>query len=68
MTLKEAFDMIDRRETPEQYEKRIKRLRKLNNERYDLEDKIEVLGAQDPRSEKAKNRLARVLDEIKKLS
>ena len=66
MTLAQAFEMIDRGETPEQYEKRVKRLRRLYNERYDLEDAIEVLG-DDPRADKKKKRLAKVVAMIETL-
>lgn len=66
MTLAQAFEMIDRGETPEQYEKRVKRLRRLLNERYDLEDAIEVLG-DDPRADKKKKRLAKVVAMIEML-
>ena len=66
MTLAQAFEMIDRDETPEQYEKRVKRLRRLYNERYDLEDAIEVLG-DDPRADKKKKRLAKVVAMIETL-
>ena len=66
MTLAQAFEMIDRGETPEQYEKRVKRLRRLYNERYDLEDAIEVLG-DDPRADKKKKRLAKVVVMIEML-
>lgn len=59
MTLYEALKMIERGETPEQYEKRMKKLRRLYNERYDLEDAVEVLG-DDPRAEKKRARLAKV--------
>lgn len=59
MTLVEVFEMIDRGETPEQYKKRIKRLRRLANERDDLEDAIAILG-NDPRADKKRKRLAKV--------
>ena len=59
MTLAQAFEMIDRGETTEQYEKRVKRLRRLSNERYDLEDAIAILG-NDPRADKKRKRLAKV--------
>ena len=67
MTLAQAFEMIDRGETPEQYEKRVKRLRRLKNEQYDLEDAIQVLG-DDPRADKKRKRLAKVktlIDQLK---
>lgn len=67
MTLAQAFEMIDRGETPEQYEKRVKRLRRLVNEQYDLEDAIQVLG-DDPRADKKRKRLIKVktmIDQLK---
>lgn len=66
MTLAQAFEMIDRGETPEQYEKRVKRLRRLINEQYDLEDAIQVLG-DDPRADKKRRRLTKVLVMIEQL-
>ena len=42
-TIDQALEMISRGETPEQYEKRVKRIRKLVNEREDLQDAIDVL-------------------------
>ena len=66
MTIAEALDMIQRGETPEQYEKRVKRLRRLSNERYDLEDAIAVLG-DDPRADKKRRRLTKVLVMIEQL-
>ena len=59
MTLEQAFEMLFRDETPEQYKKRLARIKRLANERYDLIDAIEVL-ADDPRAEKKKKRLAKV--------
>ena len=59
MTIAQALEMIDRGETPEQYEKRVRRIRRLANERDDLQDAIEVLG-DDPRAEKKRARLAKV--------
>lgn len=58
--------MIARGETSEQYEKRVKRLRRLYNEKYDLEDAIDVLG-DDPRADKKKTRLAKVNAMIEEL-
>lgn len=59
MTLEQALDCISRGETQEEYEKRHKRLRRLANERDDLEDAIEVLG-DDPRAEQKQKRLKKV--------
>lgn len=70
VTLAEALEMIVRGETNEQYEKRIKKLRRYCNERYDLEDAIEVLEG-DPmykeKLEKKKARLKKVLKYIDEL-
>lgn len=69
MTLEEALEMIERRETPEQYQKRVKRIRRLANERDELRDAIEILDEyEDPRAEKKKKRLAAVLDELERLT
>ena len=59
MTLEQALDCMIRGETKEEYEKRHKRLRRLANERDDLEDAIEVLG-DDPRAEQKQKRLKKV--------
>ena len=59
MTLYEALEMVERGETPEEYKKRISKIRRYANERNDLEDAIEVLG-DDPRAEKKRARLAKV--------
>lgn len=66
MNITDALEMIERGETPEQYEKRIKRLRRLCNERDDLIDSIQVL-ADDERSRKRKERLQKVLCEIERI-
>ena len=66
MTLSEAFEMIDRGETPEQYHKRITKIRRLYNKKYDLEDAIEVLG-DDPRAEKKIKRLEKVNETLAEL-
>lgn len=50
MTLAQALEAIERGETPEQYKKRMARIRRLTNEQYDLEDAIDVLG-DDPRAD-----------------
>lgn len=59
MTIDEAIDAICRDETPEQYKKRLAKIRRLTNERDYLEDAIEVLEG-DPRQEKKIKRLAKV--------
>ena len=69
MTITQAFDMIGRGETPEQYEKRINRLRRLATERDDLEASLTVLtdpDEADKRDKKCK-RLEKVLSEIDRL-
>lgn len=66
MTIYEALEMIDRGETPEEYEKRVKKIRKYSKEKDDLEDAIEVLG-DDPRVIKRKKRLAKVNELLEKL-
>lgn len=42
-TINQALEMISRGENPEQYEKRIKRIKRLANERDDLQDAIDIL-------------------------
>lgn len=59
LTLEQALDCVSRGETQEEYVKRHKRLRRLANERDDLEDAIEVLG-DDPRAEQKQKRLKKV--------
>lgn len=66
MNLEQAIEAIMRGETSEQYKKRQARLRRLANERDDLMDAIEVLG-DDPRAEKKKARLEKVLKMIEEL-
>lgn len=66
MTLAQAFDMIERGMTPEEYEKRLKRLRRLYDEKYYLEDAIAVLG-DDERAQKKAKRLLKVNGEIRRL-
>ena len=58
MILAEALEMIKRGETPEQYEKRVKRIKRLANERERLEDS---------RLEKQRKRLVKVREMIKEL-
>ena len=66
MTLEQFFEAIDRGETTEQYNKRIARIKRLVNEREALEDAIEILG-DDPRANKKRSRLAKVVSEIQAL-
>lgn len=68
-TLAEALSIISKLrkgETFEEYEKRMKKLRRYSNERYDLEDSISVLG-DDPRAEKKRKRLEVVKQRISEL-
>lgn len=73
MTIDEAIDMITRGETPEQYKKRTARIRRLANERDDLEDSIQVLkeygnSEKDAQKlEKKQARLAKVLEELERI-
>ena len=69
-TIEEAFEMIQRGESPEQYERRVRRLRRLCNERDDLEDALEVLDGDErykDRIIKKERRLQKVLAEISAL-
>ena len=70
MTLAQVFEMLERGETPEQYKKRIARLRQLANERDFLEDALEVLTepGDAEQAEKKRKRLRKVLETIEKLS
>jgi len=67
MTLAEAFEMIGRGETPEEYKKRIQRIRRLANERDALQDAIEILG-DDPRADRKRARLQKVEQELTELA
>lgn len=66
LNLDQAIDAIMRGETTEEYKKRQDKIRRLANERDDLIDAIEVLG-DDPRAEKKKIRLEKVLKMIDNL-
>ena len=66
MTIYEALTMIECGETPKEYKKLINKLRKLYDEMYWLIDAIDVLG-DDPRAEKKKKRLDKVLETIESL-
>lgn len=73
MTLAEAFEMIERGETPEQYKKRQSKIRRLVNEREALEDCIGVLeDTTEPgsaeRLAKKKARLIKVQDQLARLA
>lgn len=67
MTIADFFEMIERKETPEQFEKRRKRIRRLANERDDLIDAIDVLGDDHPKTWKKRVRLEKVLKMIEEL-
>lgn len=69
MNLEQAFDMIERGETPEQYKKRINALRKYCTERDFLIDEIEILTKpEDQEKAKAKRiRLKKVEQRIAEL-
>lgn len=73
MTIDEAIDMITRGETPEQYKKRTARIRRLANERDDLEDSIQVLkeyGDSEKdmlKLKKKQERLIKVLEELDRI-
>lgn len=66
MTLAQAFDMFNHKETPEEWQKRMARIRRLANERDALKDAIEVLGG-DPRQAKKIERLAKVQAMLERL-
>ena len=66
LSLNQAIDAIMRGATSEEYKKRQDKIRRLANERDDLIDAIEVLG-DDPRAEKKKVRLEKVLKMIDNL-
>jgi hypothetical protein len=70
MKLKDAFEMLDRGETPDEYKKRTNRLKKLCDERYFLEDALDILDpVQDAeRYNKKKKRLEKILADIERLS
>lgn len=71
LTINEFFDMIERGETPDQYEKRLRKIRRLANERDQLMDWISVFDddiEEQTMIEKKRNRLNKVLamiDELK---
>ena len=69
MTLAEALYAIQRGETPEQYAKRLARIRRLANERDDLEASLTVLSepGDAEKREKKQKRLAKVLAEIERI-
>lgn len=74
MNLRQALEMINRGETPEQFEARMKRISRLANERDALMDGIQVLeeyGDSDKdraRLEKKRKRLGKVLAELDRMN
>ena len=69
MTLEEALTAISKGFLPDEYKKKTLRLRRLSNEKYDLEDSIDVLegSAEEKHIEKLdkkKKRLQKVIGEI----
>lgn len=66
LNIDQAIEAIMRGETSEEYKKRQDKIRRLANERDDLIDAIEVL-SDDPRAEKKKVRLEKVLKMIDNL-
>ena len=65
MKLCEALEMIQRGETTEEYKKRVARIRRLANERDDLEASLTVLTGPDdePKASKKRARLKKVLEQ-----
>ena len=65
MTLAQAIEAVERGETPEEYEKRIKRLRKLGIERDFLEDAIFMLDGEKRAKKQARlDRVNRMIQEL----
>lgn len=70
MNISEAFEMIERGETPEEYKKRIAKIRRYTNEKYDLLDSISVLDGDInyvQKLEKKKARLKKVEEKLLEL-
>ena len=70
LTMVEFFEMIERGETPDQYEKRLRKIRRLVNERDQLMDWISVFDddiEEQTMIEKKRNRLNKVLAMIEEL-
>lgn len=65
LTLSQSLEAIIRGETPEEYVKRIRKLRKYCDERYDLEDSIQVLEGDPMYKEKLKKKKARLKKVLK---
>ena len=66
MTLAQAMEAVERGETPEQYEKRIRKMRRLSIERDFLEDAIFML--EGDRKKKKQDRLDAVNQMLEELS
>lgn len=69
VTLAEALYMIQRGETPEQYKKRLAKIRRLSIERDFLEDSLSILTEpeDEPKAVKKRARLAKVLQMMEEL-
>ena len=70
MTIYDRLEMVITGETEEQFKKRVARIRRLSNERCDLEDAIEILSEDPedaPRLKKKQARLKKVIAEIESL-
>lgn len=66
MTLAQAMEAVQRGETPEQYEKRMRKVRRLSIERDFIEDAIFLLEGE--RKKKKQDRLDTVNKMLKELS
>lgn len=66
MTLEQAMEAVERGETPEQYEKRMRKMRRLSIERDFLEDAIFMLEGEWKK--KKQERLDAVNQMLKELS
>ena len=70
LTLSQALEAISRGETPEQYVKRIRRIRRLANERDALMDWLEICDTPEDAEAAAKkrerlNKVLAMIDELK---
>ena len=70
MTLAQAFEAIERDETPVQYARRYAKIRRLVSERIALEDALSVLTdpGDEERAEEKRKRLAKVLTMLEELA
>ena len=70
MTVREFCEMVDRGETPEQYAKRMRSIRRYVNERDALHDALSVLTEPEDAERRAKKeaRLAIVLGHLERLT